>query len=120
MTDEDETSLPALSPNQDSELLLYDYFKHLTTLSLISLGGVLTVAQIGDGGEVKPLLLIMVLVTIGLGGVASFGGASEIVRARFTGTPAHKSLSLYRISAPMLLALGVGMFLYVFVSSLGR
>src|SRR5687768_7602661 len=101
MSDE-EDSLPALKSDY-LELLLYDYFKHLTTLSLLALGGVLTVAQIGEGEQVKPILLVLVLVTLGLGGVASFSGASEIVRARYTGTPANKSLPLYRVSAPLLL-----------------
>ena len=117
MTDEDETSLPALA-SEDGELLLYDYFKHLTTLSLLALGGVLTVAQIADREDVKPWLLVVVLITISLGGIASFSGAGEIVRGRYTRTARHKSLEFFRRAAPTLLAVGVGMFLSMFVDTL--
>ena len=118
MSDEEESVVAAGSSHDDGELLLYDFFKHLTTLALLTLGGVLTVSQIVDRADVKPWLLTAVLVTVSLGGIASFSGASEIVRARYTRTPPHKSLNLYRIAAPALLALGVGMFLSMFMDSL--
>ncbi len=117
MSDED-TTVPVVDHGHDGELLLYDYFKHLTTLALLALGGILTVSQIADREDVKPWLLATVLVTISLGGIAAFGGAGEIVRGRHTGTPRHKSVEFYRRVAPILLAIGVGMFLSMFVDSI--
>ena len=117
MTDE-EPSLPAVDHAQDGELLLYDYFKHLTTLALLALGGILTLSEIADREDVKPWLLAAVLITISLGGIAAFGGAGEIVRGRHTGTARHKSVGFYRRAAPILLAIGVGMFLSMFVDSI--
>ena len=118
MTDEEGT-VPSLASQADGDLLLYDYFKHLTTLSLLALGGVMTLSQMADRADVKAWLLIVVLVTISLGGVAAFSGAGEIVRGRYTGTSHYKSLNFCRLAAPTLLALGVGMFLSMFVDALG-
>ncbi len=116
MTEEEE-ALPSL-PSDDGELLLYDHFKHLTTLSILALGGVLTVAQVADRQDIKSWLLVVVLALISLGGIASYSGAGEIVRARYTDTPRHKTLQVCRRAAPILLAMGVGMFLSMFVDTL--
>jgi hypothetical protein len=115
---DDEESLPALASPHDRELLLYDYFKHLTTLALLALGGVLTVSQMADPGDIKPVMLVIVLAVIGLGGIASFAGGSEIVSARYTGARRTRSIALCRKATPALLTLGVGMFLYLFVDTL--
>jgi hypothetical protein len=119
MTDDEESKLTSITPAErsDSELLLYDFFKHLTSLSLLTLGGVLAISQSGDKADVKPLMLMGVLVMISAGGICSFIGASEIVRKRYTGSTLHK-IELYRKVAPALLAVGVGMFLGVYADSL--
>ena len=117
MTDEDET-LPIRHNDNDGELLLYDFFKHLTSLVLLTLGGVLVVAQAADPKDVKPGIVIAVLIIISASGICAFGGSSEIVRARYTGSVPRKGLDFYRRAAPILLALGVGMFLSLFVDSL--
>ena len=103
----------------DGELLLYDYFKHLTSLSIVILGGVLIVAQSADPVDVKRWLVAAVLILISGGGIIAFTGSGEIVRARSTGTPVQPTLRWSRVLAPTLLALGVGMFLSMFVDSLG-
>lgn len=118
MTDDNEPA--PLTATTDGEMLLYDYFKHLTTLSLLALGGVLTLAEMADPADVKPWLLVAAIVLISGGGVAAFSGGGEIVRARYTRTAPHKTLQFHRIAAPALLAIGVGMFLSMFVDSLDR
>ena len=115
--DESELSAAAPDPSSDGELLLYDFFKHLTSLVLLTLGGVLVVSQAADRSDVKPALLIGVLVLISAGGVCSFAGASEIVKKRYTGASTH-NIDFYRKAAPILLSIGVGMFLGIFVDSL--
>ena len=117
MTD-DEDRLPEPSGQHDGELLLYDFFKHLTSLSLLALGGLLVIAQSADPKDVKPFLVITAIVLIGAAGVVAFSGSSEIARARYTNTPTRKSLGFSRVAAPALLALGAGMFLSMFVDSL--
>ncbi|MBB4839122.1 hypothetical protein HNP52_002191 [Sphingomonas kyeonggiensis] len=100
----------------DGETLLYDYFKHLTSLCIVSLGGVL--ALVSGGKNLPPNAVIAVLLVLALAGLLSFSGAGEIVRARFQRRPVHKSLNLCRIAAPVLLSVGVGMFVYLFTRTL--
>jgi hypothetical protein len=48
MINEEQSQLPAkLERSGDYDLLLYDYSKHLLSLALISIGGVITLAQSG-------------------------------------------------------------------------
>ena len=115
---DDDGSIPALASHDDGELLLYDYFKHLTTLALLALGGVLTVSQMAAPADLKPAMLVIVLVILGFSGMASFAGGSEIVRARYTGAARSRSIELCRVASPALLSVGVGMFLYLFVDTL--
>ena len=115
--DEEQLPIAADAAAGDSELLLYDFFKHLTSLSLLSLGGVLALAQGADKRDVAPVMLIIVLIIIGAAAVCSFVGSSEIVAKRVTGTSSQK-IDFCRKAAPALLALGAGMFLGIYMDAL--
>ena len=117
MSDEEQEIVPA-SVGHDGELILYDFFKHLTSLSILVLGGVLVVSQAADPQDVKRWIVVAVLALVSGGGILAFSGSSEIARARSTQTPVRASIEFSRKSAPALLALGVGMFLSMFVDSL--
>ena len=120
MSGDDETHLLASqAPYRQGDLVLYDYFKHLTTLSLLILGGVLTLSQTDEGAEMKLPTLLMVVGVVTLAGVVSFTGSGEIARAHFHGEP-PKRVDLYRKAAPAILSLGVGMFLFLFGKALGK
>jgi len=109
---------PQATEHRDGDLLLYDYFKYLTSLVLITLGGLLIVMKDFDPKDVKPGAVIITLLVISLSGVLSFGGAGEIARARYLGRPVKQSVNWVRIAAPALLAVGFGHFLALFVDSL--
>ena len=100
----------------DGETLLYDYFKHLTSLCIVSLGGVLALVPNAKG--LPHGLIAGVLVVLSAAALLSFSGAAEIVRARFQRKPLGKSVNFYRVSAPVLLSVGVGMFVYLFTWTL--
>ncbi len=104
--------------HSDGELLLYDYFKYLTSLVLLTLGGMLIVMKDFDPSDVKPGFVIAAIILISSSGVLAFGGTGEIVRARYTGAPPKWSLKAARHVAPSLLAAGLGLFLAMFVDSL--
>jgi hypothetical protein len=117
MIDEEEPM--AISPSQDkAELLLYDFLKHLTSLSILVLGGVIIVAKDFDPTDVKPGSILIAMAIISFGGICSFSGSSEIVRARNGGTRPKKSLKYLAQAAPALLALGTGYFIALFSDSL--
>ena len=114
MSDDDSNLLASEAPqNRQGELVLYDYFKHLTTLSLLVLGGILTISQTAKGAAMKAPGAMIVAGVVTLAGVIAFSGASEIARAQAQGDE-PKRLELYRKSAPVVLSLGVGMFLFMF------
>jgi hypothetical protein len=117
VTDEDD-KLSDPSREQDGDLLLYDFFKHLTSLALLTLGGVLIVLKDVDPKDVKPIMVIIDIAVVSLSGILAFSGTSEIARARYTGTAPGRSLEFLRRAAPGTLSIGVGMFLAMFVDSL--
>ena len=100
----------------DAETLLYDYFKHLTSLCIVSLGGVL--ALVPNSKDLSRAAIIAVLAVLGGAALLSFTGAGEIVRARYRRQPLGKGVNLCRIAAPVLLSVGVGMFIYLFSRTL--
>jgi hypothetical protein len=111
MIDEDEGAGP-----DAGEALLYDFFKHLTSLCLFSLGGVLALTEKVHGSNTG--LLVGALVIIGTAALLSFSGAGEIVGARYKRLPLRKHLNYYRVISPVLLSTGLGMFLYLFLQTL--
>ena len=118
MSDEDDTLLASEAPhNRQGDLVLYDYFKHLTTLSLLVLGGILTISQTAKGAAMKPGAMMMVVCVVVLAGVLAFTGSSEIARAHHQGNQ-PKHLDFIRKAAPLILSVAVGMFLFLFNKAL--
>jgi hypothetical protein len=105
------------SPLKDSEALLYDWFKHLTSLSLLTLGGILSISQLVTQGGFKKHTIVALLVSVGLSGVIGFTGAESIVHARTSGSPLPRSVHLMRKIGSASLGLGVGAFLYIFIKA---
>jgi hypothetical protein len=103
-------------PPEDGVTLLYDYFKHLTSLCLFSLGGVLALAAQVKGRGIT--LLIAALLVIGFAALLSFSGAGEIVGARYKGKPLTGHINMYRTASPILLSMGLGVFVYLFMGTL--
>ena len=97
--------------------MLYDWFKHLTTLSILALGGVLSLSQSGDT-DLKASTLVTVVIFIGCAGIAAFTAAEQLIRAVANDDPIPASVSWLQKAAPGLLGMGVGAFLYVFLAAL--
>jgi hypothetical protein len=115
---EDDRIHTAGPESGDPELLQYDFFKHMTSLVLITLGGMLILVKDFDPGDIKPVFVLAAVVLIGSSGAMAYSGSSEIVRARSTGTPTKRSLRIYARVAPLVLAVGLGIFLAMFLDSL--
>lgn len=110
--DLDQAKVSAAPELGDGATFLYDYFKHLTSLSVLTLGGVLAIS---GRAEASRAAMIAVVALVGISALLAFSGTSEIVRQKTTGEVREKSLKLYRAGAPVALSLGVGAFLYLFL-----
>lgn len=121
MSDDIEESVgPAtqLAPETDPEILLYDYSKYLLTLSMLLLGGVLTISQGGDPAmRPPPLVLLTILVPIAGSGFMSLSCLAAIVGARVKGKP-QKSARWLNQAAMGLLGAGVASFLISWVEQM--
>lgn len=117
MTDDDEPL------GHDPLARAYDYFKHMTTLSLVTIGGVLGLLK-GDGPTLKPLAVGLIIGTIAAGGVVAMAALSALAQVGLRGGAEHvakvrKMLPWMQGAATFLVMLGLGMFLGNFVAELG-
>lgn len=96
------------------DLLLYDYFKHITTLALVALGGALGIAD----DRIPRDALAAVVLSIGLGGGLALVGLLAVTRARAASEAMPGRVRLYRTLSGALFSFGVGMFLTLFVRAL--
>ena len=107
---------PAQGPDVDA--LLYDWFKHLTSMAILTLGGIITIVQFSNATDIKKPVLGTVLIVIALSGVLAFTGAEQIVRTRLKGQAVTARIhNLMRISS-FLLAIGIGGVLQMFMKAL--
>lgn len=114
----DDDPKPVGVAPDDQLVVLYDWFKYLTSLSLFTLGGVLSISQAAEPGQIKPAMFVVVLVFVSISGVLAFSGAGVIVGNRTNNQPlpdyTHKLSSISAMS----LMVGVGAFIYVMVKAL--
>jgi len=101
---------PAARPNP--HLLAYDFFKHMTSLSVLTLGGMLTLSGSIFAEMVSSRNLLVAMGLIAAAGVTAFTAQIEMVEW------AHRDTAKPRWSArwgrgivPMLYGGGVGAFL---------
>jgi hypothetical protein len=119
MIEEQSESFPSPSADRDSEGYRYDFFKYLTSLSLLTLAGAFGISQ-NEGAleEIGRTTLAIVMGTVALAAIASFMGANEIVRVKSGGAPAGRRVDLLARAAPAIYSLGVGGILMMFLDVL--
>jgi hypothetical protein len=111
--DDDDSAVAELPPH-DPDLLLYDYFKHISSLVLITLGGLLLVLKDFSPKDLRPSFVLITFLAVSASGVVAFSGTQGIVRGKVTGKRSNRWLVFARIAAPNLLAVGLGVFLAMF------
>jgi hypothetical protein len=107
----------SIPPGSSREMMLYDWFKHMTSLSLLTLGGVLSLSQVGEA-DVKRAPLIMVVLFVAGAGLMSFTASDQLVRATTNGEAMPKYIHWLQKGSAVLFGMGIGAFLYVFLKSL--
>ena len=100
----------------DGEGYLYDYFKFLTSLSLLTLAGIFAISQM-DGGldQIGKRSLVATMATVAGGGIVSFMGVGQIVQDRTSGVHSPRRLKFLMKLAPALYCVGVGASLMMFL-----
>ena len=116
---EEETRLePKPDSERYGESLLYDFAKFLTTLSILALGGVLTLTQTVDRSDIKTANIVMAIVAIALAGTLAVTTANSIAYARASAQDLPRHLHRYILAAMALLGMGMGMFLFMWMDTL--
>lgn len=112
MDDDSETGGEAPFPRA------YDFFKHMTGVALVSIGGVFAFLD-GGGTQMERKQVISVLVFLGLSGVTSLLMATTLAAVEVKPTDRAKlatSIRYGQFAATFLLAVGLGNFVPAFVS----
>jgi exosortase/archaeosortase len=119
MTEDESESPPSAGADRDGDGYRYDFFKYLTSLSLLTLAGAFTISQ-NEGAleEIGRTSLAIVMGTVALAAIASFMGALEIVRIKSGGAPVGRRVDLLAQAAPGIYSLGVGGILMMFLDTL--
>jgi hypothetical protein len=97
----------------DDELLVYDYFKHLTTLSLVALGGVLSISTSIPG--ISPRSIIVIVVLLGLAGAVSLAALDVMVNERMYNRAIPRYIRYLRMVSVCFFGIGIGYFIAVVV-----
>ena len=121
MTDDEGHRIdPREHAGQDryGETMLYDFAKFLTTLSLLLLGGMLTLSAAARQGDLKLFNLIFVTVAIAIAGRSAFITANALVDARATGREPSPYLPKVMKFATGVIGVGLGGFLMMWLDSL--
>ncbi len=103
---------------RQAELLLYDYYKHMTTLCLATLGGVLSISQI-DGFEMPQRDLLVSLGLISIGGLSALSAMEALIKARLAGRDLPRWVQLSRWAVTGGFGLGIGAFLAPLIDKVG-
>ena len=116
---EEETRLePKPDADRYGESLLYDFAKFLTTLSILALGGVLTLTQTANRSDIKTFNIVMAIGAIALAGTLVVTTANSIAYARASAQDLPRSLYRYIVASMALLGMGMGVFLFMWMDTL--
>src|SRR4028118_1549711 len=111
MNDEDGVHSNSGDPSRDRENLLYDYSKHLLSLALISIGGIITIAKTPLGKQIDGKQVGAVIVLLAICGACSLLCSGSVLDARLKGRPLPKGARYAYQFAMLFLGAGFGVFL---------
>jgi hypothetical protein len=118
--DEDSSVEPKAIAGSDhfDAAVLYDFSKFLTTLSLLALGGVLTLTQTADQHVIKKPVVAMVVSFIALAGISAFSAAGKLAKLGLSKRKERLTPQHYLFAAVAFLGMGAGGFLMMWWKSL--
>ncbi|WP_326523436.1 hypothetical protein [Sphingomonas sp.] len=98
----------------------YDWFKHMTGIALISIGGVFAFLD-GDGVKLDPKRAVIVIAFLGLSGVTSLLMSSSLAGLETKPVEQGKLARRVKIgqaTVTMSLSIGLGAFIQTFLSAM--
>ena len=97
--------------------LAYDYFKSMVSVSMATLGGILTLGETVFGGRISSLQLVMAALPVAISGMLALQGQTDIVQlCQGVKPPLNSSRAALRL-VPALYGTGVGIFLAFLILS---
>ncbi|WP_294299528.1 hypothetical protein [uncultured Sphingomonas sp.] len=103
---------------QDKVALLYDYSKHLLSLALLGIGGIVSLSQSPQGQKIPGLIVSIMLAALALAGFCALSCSASILRARQRDLPVGQGAWRSSQAAMMFLGMGVGGFLIIWIETL--
>jgi hypothetical protein len=113
MMDEDERPL-----GREKDALLYDYAKHLLSLSLLGIGGIASLSQSPLGRGVAGPKIALLLGAFAVAGILALSCSATVLRAHRRDRPLPETAWTLQQGAMGALGMGVGAFLSVWVDAL--
>lgn len=109
---------PQLGTAVDKVVLLYDHSKHLLSLALVGVGGVVSLSQSPLGQGIPGLVIAVLLVALAASGLCSLTCSAHILRARRKDLAVGPTAWLSSQLAMMFLGMGVGGFIVVWMKEI--
>jgi hypothetical protein len=97
---------------EDVNLLEYDYFKHLSTLSLVALGGILSLSP--SQTKIAQNALLAATLCVAIGGATALLCLEQIIISQRNNRPLSKAYRFSRSIAAAMFSVGIGIFLVIF------
>lgn len=111
-TDEaDETGDVALRVGLAEPALAYDYFKSMVSLSVATLGGILTLGEAVFGEQISPLQMGLAALPVAISGIVALQAQTDIVQLCQGVKPKLNSSKAALRLVPGMYGVGVGIFL---------
>jgi hypothetical protein len=91
--------------------LAYDYFKSMVSVSVATLGGILTLAGTVFGSQLSPLQMGMAALPVAISGMLALQGQTDVVQVSQGLKPPLDSTRAALRLVPSFYGLGIGIFL---------
>lgn len=101
----------------DAENLSYDYFKNLTSLSVLTLGGVLTLSEKVFADQIEPWQMLVAGGLVAASGIVALQCQADIVQVSRGKKAPTAWLRFGHRLAPALFGGGIGAFLVILVGA---
>lgn len=103
---------------RDKDALLYDYSKHILSLALLGIGGIVSLTQSPIGQSIPNIQVAILLCAFATSGLCALGCSASILRAHQRDLPVGRDAWLGHQGAMMFLGMGVGGFLLNWIDAL--